>query len=63
MSTEKSRTKSNMQVQKTERVGLRLSPEMREQALETARREKRSLSNWIEKLIAEALEAAEKGKH
>lgn len=56
MSTTKRRTKSNTEgAMKTERIAIRLTPEMKAKAEAAARSDSRSLSNWIEKMIREAV--------
>ncbi len=39
-----------------DRVTVRMPPEMLERAQELAKKEKRTISNWLKKLIEEAIE-------
>lgn len=49
---------------RTARVGIRLAPEVKRKAELVAKLDKRNLSNWVEKLITDAIEEAEKkGRH
>ena len=44
---------------KTERINLRVTPEMKEQLQKIAAAENRSITNYIENLIIQALKKAE----
>lgn len=44
---------------KTDRIAIRLTPAVKAKAMQAAKSESRSLSNWIEKMIREAIERGE----